>query len=731
MKRLKSLLCICIIVIIVITEKGYSEAGATIMKQESYASEIKSAKELGVLPKAWQKDTSKNADFKTFLDMLTRVVKKCDKSAYATWNKSIDWNKIPKRTMRREDALVLIMLAAEALGYTTYNARSCDFCIENDVNYDKIFQQLSWSYPYCKNEERQILLYFNKNNPDEPIGNVPMTAVYYFQRRMDTVNRKHFLDYDSSLDFHLDGDLTRKAAIGCIIRFYNSENLTELPLVENKKMKSLLSQANKRIEAILSNNDTISCKGTAYYVSYETGNDQADGQTPQTAWKTLTKVNQAELKENDCVYFHRGELWRGQLWAKEGVTYSAYGTGNKPILTASSENGADPALWSLLKGTKNIWVYKHSMMDCGSIVLDEDNEVVGIKVAPSYLNGYRSTKNTEDEFDVKKELTENYSFFSMADSILYQGAPFRYTVMDTSDYDEVPEVVGKLYLRCDEGNPGEVFKSIEFMERRNIIIPADNTVIHNLTLKYCGSHAVFTNDNRITVDHCEIGWIGGSIQYYKYDNGNPARFGNGVESDGSYDRFTVTNCYIYQVYDAGISNQDPSEIPSISGNEGFAPYDRIQQNITYAHNVLAYCDMPIEIFFTLEDDIGYGRHIMKNVTINDNFMLYSGYGWAKQREEERSGVAALQFHGYPNASENFKITNNVLYLSTGTLINTGAKIKWLPKLSGNTYVQVQGRGLITWPENDNDYPRKYMFYIDTALDIMKTKIGDKKAVIVQ
>lgn len=123
MKRLKSLLCICIIVIIVITEKGYSEAGAINMKQESYASEIKSAKELGVLPKAWQKDTSKNADFKTFLDMLTSVIKKCDKSAYATWNKSIDWNKIPKRTMRRDDALVLIMLAADALGYTTYNAR--------------------------------------------------------------------------------------------------------------------------------------------------------------------------------------------------------------------------------------------------------------------------------------------------------------------------------------------------------------------------------------------------------------------------------------------------------------------------------------------------------------------------------------------------------------------------------------------------------------------------------
>lgn len=348
-----------------------------------------------------------------------------------------------------------------------------------------------------------------------------------------------------------------------------------------------------------------------------------------------------------------------------------------------------------------------------------------------YIDGYRSTTNVKNKFDVKTELTENYAFFCEANSILYEGAPFRYTMLDWCDYNKDSEVVGKLYLRCDEGNPGKVFDSIEFLERRNIVYPADNTVFHNLSLKYCGSHAIFTYDKRITVDHCEIGWIGGCIQYYKYDDGTPTQFGNGVESDGSYDKFTVTNCYIYQVYDAGISNQDPSEDSSVTGDENSVPKDVIQKNITYSHNVISHCDMSIEIFFTLEDDAGYGRHIMKNATITDNYMLYNGYGWAKQREEERSWQASLQFHNYPNASENFKITDNVLYLSTGPLIKTGAKLKWLPKLSGNTYVQVEGRVLAAWPERDDSAPKEYLFLKDTALSILENKIGDKKAVIVQ
>lgn len=41
--------------------------------------------------------------------------------------------------MHRDDGLVLLMLAAEGLGYNVYNARDYVFCTENQVDYDSLF----------------------------------------------------------------------------------------------------------------------------------------------------------------------------------------------------------------------------------------------------------------------------------------------------------------------------------------------------------------------------------------------------------------------------------------------------------------------------------------------------------------------------------------------------------------------------------------------------------------
>ncbi len=686
--------------------------------------ELDAVQKMKLIPEEWEDNLEETADFGGFFGMTEAMISQCNVAgAIEKWRDNINSGNIPTRVMHRDDALVLTMIAADALGYTNYNARELDFCFENELDYDATFSQLSWDYPYITNIDRVILLYFQKDNPDEAIGNIPMTAVYFMARRMDVIQKKPFLDHDASLNFQLDKPLTRADAIACVMRLYNSENLTYIPRVQGTADQQLLSSVEERKKEILSNMEELPCERKAYYVSSETGNDKANGRTPEKAWKTLKKVNTASLKKGDCVYFRRGDLWRGQLWAKEGVSYSAYGEGEKPRFYASTENGADPELWSLLEGTDNIWVYAHPLMDCGLIVFNE-GETWAKKVYPYYVNGFVQADDPTVPFDVRTGLTQDLMFFSKADSILYKGAPFRYTKMDTSDRTTKPEVVGTLYLRCDAGNPGAVYQSIEFMERQNIIIPANNTTFNNLCLKYCGSHAIFANDSNITVTYCEIGWIGGSIQYYDYENGAPAAFGNGIESDGSYDSFTVTDNYVYQVFDAGASNQDPSELPKITGNGSSAVmYNIIQNNITYARNIFEFCYMPIEIFFQLEDDAGYGRHIMKNVTIEDNAMLYSGYGWASQRAEGRNGTS-LMFHFYPNASENFKIKNNLLYISTGSLITTGAKLRWLPILSGNTYVQDTGATLAYWPYSDEHFPKGYLFFNDTALDIIRNVLGD-------
>lgn len=688
------------------------------------------AREMGLISVEWDGDLSVEADFAGFNQLMASLITLCDEPALSIWNENVDTSAFPQRNMRRDDGLVLLMLAAEALGYNTYNAREYGFCTENYVNYDTIFSQISWDYPYC-DAEREIPMYFSEVGGDEdPIGNVPNSAVFWMQRRMDVYQRVHFFDCDDNLNFHLDQPLTREDAIVAVVRLYNSEALEYDPLATKMREpteedEALLAAADAVKQAILANTDELTCEGTAYYVS-NNGSDDSDGLSPETAWATLNKVNTANLSRGDGVYFERGGTWRGQLWAQDGVIYSAYGEGEKPNIFASPENGADPNKWSLLDGTDNIWAYHMDMMDCGILVFN-DGESWGKKVAPYYMDGYLSTVNEGQPFDVRTELTEDLMFFSKADSILYNGAPFRYTVMDNCDKGEYPdEVIGTLYLRCDEGNPGEVFDSIEFAVRENIVLPADDAVFQNLCLKYTGAHCIFGGDMGYDVSYCEIGWVGGSLQYYRYDNGEPVILGNGVECDGSYDHFSVTDCYIYQCYDAGVSNQDPAESPEVTGNENIEYRDVVQRNITYAGNVFEYNDMPIEIFFTLEDDAGYGHHRMENVLIEGNYFLYTGYGW--YMGTKGSGGSAYMGHNCPNASENFRIVNNVFYLSTGSLLQTGAPEKWQPELEGNVYVQSEGGVLVAWPSEEGyriNYPYYYNAHQDFVTEVIRNVLKDK------
>ena len=100
---------------------------------------------------------------------------------------------------------------------------------------------------------------------------------------------------------------------------------------------------------------------TEYFVDSGTGDDGARGTSAETAWKSLDRVNAADLKPGDTVRFRRGGLWRGQLVPHSGapgapVTYSSYGTGVKPILQQSVDRSRPgdwveekPGFWSTRK----------------------------------------------------------------------------------------------------------------------------------------------------------------------------------------------------------------------------------------------------------------------------------------------------------------------------------------------------------------------------------------------
>ena len=60
----------------------------------------------------------------------------------------------------------------------------------------------------------------------------------------------------------------------------------------------------------------------------------------------------------------------------DGITYSAYGEGAKPIITSSPENGAGAEKWQLVYEGENgtrIWQFYHDLTDIASIVFDDDS----------------------------------------------------------------------------------------------------------------------------------------------------------------------------------------------------------------------------------------------------------------------------------------------------------------------------------------------------------------------
>ena len=113
--------------------------------------------------------------------------------------------------------------------------------------------------------------------------------------------------------------------------------------------------------------------GRVYYVS-NNGNDANDGLTLESAWKTFKNADaEAQIiKEGDKVLFERGGLYRGSLQLVSGVTYSAYGDGEKPHLYGSLRNYAEPDLWDA-DDKESIWKMNvGTMRDIGNIVFDHD-----------------------------------------------------------------------------------------------------------------------------------------------------------------------------------------------------------------------------------------------------------------------------------------------------------------------------------------------------------------------
>src|SRR5690348_4624810 len=81
-----------------------------------------------------------------------------------------------------------------------------------------------------------------------------------------------------------------------------------------------------------------SVMGGTYYVS-PSGSDDADGLTPQTAWRSVAKVNATPFTPGSEILFQSGGQWR------ESLSASSSGTPDAPIVYGAYGSGAKPQFW--------------------------------------------------------------------------------------------------------------------------------------------------------------------------------------------------------------------------------------------------------------------------------------------------------------------------------------------------------------------------------------------------
>lgn len=438
----------------------------------------------------------------------------------------------------------------------------------------------------------------------------------------------------------------------------------------DKQMQSWRDKTDERIEQILCTpNMSIPQGAPVYYVS-NGGCDDNDGLSQDTPWQTLDKVNNTAFMPGTVVQFRRGDLWRGQIRAKTGVTYTAYGCGDKPKLYGSPMDGADPTLWELTD-TVNIWRFKGwqdgniGLQDIGTIVCDH-GKTHGIKAIIRYeKDGSHWNNTTGERFRSWRDLTADMHFYH-----------------DLSD--------GSVYLHSTE-NPGKRFTSIEFsIKRHGFAICGNDVTIDNFCVSYVGSHGVGAGTTSgLTVQNCAFYWIGGSIQAEGIFGRNHAtRYGNAVEIYGGCDRYTVQDCYFYQIYDAAVTHQ-----VGLSQKQKDEGADLSQKHIRYRRNVMEYCNYSIEYFLSGIPE-GNPSHI-EDLVIEDNFMWYAGRGLSSQRPD-KTEAAHIKSWNHDNPACDYHIRNNVMVDSYNMLIHIHADKRTIggsdgmPTLENNIFAAREG-----------------------------------------
>ncbi|MBQ8524079.1 MAG: S-layer homology domain-containing protein [Clostridia bacterium] len=452
-------------------------------------------------------------------------------------------------------------------------------------------------------------------------------------------------------------------------------------------------------ESEITPEDIVAEGGTRYYISSINGDDNNDGLSPETAWKSLSKlwynpvpvVELSTAKEGDAVFFERGSVFYPEkylnnskvtLQPANGVTYGAYGEGDKPLFTGAIDLGGGAGLWHETQW-ENIYVldaidpredWRGEKVEVGNIVFN-GGEAVGINIRPAdqqdpFGEG-KSTKsclkfhNGYEIFDVKVRPCEN------------PGTALQNDLEFIHDWKE-----GKLYLYCEDGNPADRFDEIMCGTSARILSSdANNVRVDNIAAKYSCFGLIDVSGNNVVISNCEAGYSCGSI----------SSIDGSIGGFGPFDNYVIRNCYSHDIGDGAVTHQ------CTSTNENPVHI----QNITYENNVFVATGIGIETWNHMGplDENGIAQNRIRNITVKGNIMAYTGYGLTQVQGFNEYAAGAVIDSSMYGEFENCNITDNIFMYCQGSVLRAyfasdNHSRGWT--LSGNTYIMNEDCGNLAY-----------------------------------
>jgi len=272
-----------------------------------------------------------------------------------------------------------------------------------------------------------------------------------------------------------------------------------------------------------------------FFVDATLGNDSNDGLNPQTAWKSVKKVNKmqfdinkdkiifdkiyinSKFKSGDKILFKRGEVWNEELYILSSgikdnpIIFGAYGNGKKPLFDGS-------ICISSKCGSNYDWkIYKDNIYQ---LEIDRNLGVISESEIPLIFVSFEHNKDN-----------------------------FAKMIPGSSLYDYENKI---LYLWTKKGNNPNDFL-IKGSVKENIIRPINSEyfIVRDLEITHAASTCVRPeNINNAIFENLEIHNCGGlwNKEGLFYD-------GNGITIIFNSENILIQNNIIYNVYDSAISPQ--------------------------------------------------------------------------------------------------------------------------------------------------------------------------------